>query len=201
MFDAGLWRCSSPAVMAANQNHICMAFRDARCDGSDADFRDELYADTRVMIGILEIMDQLRQIFDGIDVVVRRRRNQTDAWSRVTHLGDPWIDFSARQLATFSRLCTLGHLDLQFPRLRQVITGHAKSPRSNLFDGAIARIAIGIRNVTCRIFTPLAGIALPANAVHRDGEGFVRLLAYRAVGHGAGLEAFYDLIYRFHLFN
>src|SRR5262245_54338618 len=115
-----------------------MALGHALRNGSDADFGDELYANAGVMIGVFEIMDQLRQIFDGIDIMVRRRRNQTHAWSRVTHLGDPWIDFSARQLATFSRLCTLGHLDLQFPRLRQVITRHAKSPRSNLLDCAIA---------------------------------------------------------------
>ena len=43
-----------------------------RGNGPDADFRDELYANTRVMIGVLEIVNQLRQIFDGVDVMVRR---------------------------------------------------------------------------------------------------------------------------------
>jgi hypothetical protein len=30
-------------------------------------------------VGVLQVVDQLRQIFDGVDVMVRRRRNQTDA--------------------------------------------------------------------------------------------------------------------------
>src|SRR5215475_3980741 len=133
--------------------------------------------------------------------MVRRRRNQTDAWSRVAHLSDPWIDFSAWQFTALSRFRALSHFDLQFPRLRQVITRHSESPRSNLLDSAIARIAIGIWNVACGIFAPLPGIALPTNAVHCDGQGLVRLLAYRAVGHGAGLEAFYDRLHRLHFIN
>ena len=72
MFDAGLWRSSGAAVMAANQNHISMALGHARRNGSDADFRNELHANARVMIGVLEIVNQLRQIFDGVDVMVRR---------------------------------------------------------------------------------------------------------------------------------
>jgi hypothetical protein len=39
-------------------------------------------------IGVLQVMDQLRQIFDRVDVVVRRRRNQADARHRVTQEAD-----------------------------------------------------------------------------------------------------------------
>ena len=59
--------------MAADQNDVCMAFRHTRGNRPDADFRDQLHANARVMIGVLEIVNQLRQIFDGVDVVVRRR--------------------------------------------------------------------------------------------------------------------------------
>ena len=113
MFDAGLRRSAGAAVMAADQHDIGMAFGHARGNGADTDFRNQLHADARMMIGVLEIVNQLRQIFDGIDIMVRRRRDQTDARRRVAHFGDPRIDFSPRQFAAFSRLGALGHLDLQ----------------------------------------------------------------------------------------
>ena len=47
MLDTGLWRSSGAAVMAADQNDVSMAFGHARRNGSDADFGDELYANTR----------------------------------------------------------------------------------------------------------------------------------------------------------
>ncbi len=70
-----------------------------------------------MVVGVFEIVNQLRQIFDGIYIMVRRRRDQADARRRVAHLGDPGIDFSSGQLAAFTRLGALSHLDLQFPCL------------------------------------------------------------------------------------
>ena len=46
--------------------------------GADADFGDELNRDARARVHILQIVDQLRQIFDRINVMVRRRRNKAD---------------------------------------------------------------------------------------------------------------------------
>ena len=63
------------------------AFGDARGNRADADFGDQLDADARVVIGVFQIVNQLRQIFDGIDVVVRRRRDQT---RRRASSGAPW---------------------------------------------------------------------------------------------------------------
>ena len=42
-------------------------------DGADAHLGHQLDADPGVDVGILQVVDQLGQIFDGIDVVVRRR--------------------------------------------------------------------------------------------------------------------------------
>src|SRR5262249_49021605 len=127
MFDAGLWRSSSPAVMAADQNHICMTFGNARCNGSDTDFRTKLYANARVMIGVLEIMDQLRQIFDGIDVVVRRWGNQASNPCRVAGFSEPWIDFSPGQLPTFSRRWAPDRFYFKLPPFGQVVDGSSKT--------------------------------------------------------------------------
>ena len=145
MLDAGLRRGAGAAVMAADQDHVGMALGHASRNGADADFRDQLDADARLVIGVFQVMDQLRQIFDGVDVVVRRRRNQTYARRRVPHFGDPGIDLAAGQLAPFAWLGALGHLDLQLPRLRQVVAGHAKATRGHLLNGAVARIAVGVK--------------------------------------------------------
>ena len=83
-------------------------------DGADADFRHQLYRHRRIGIGILEVEDQLREVFDRIDVVVRRRRDELHAGRGITKLRDILIDLMARQLAAFTRLRALRHLDLQF---------------------------------------------------------------------------------------
>ena len=55
-------------------------------DSTDADFGDQLDRDQAVRIDVLQVVDQLRQILDRIEVVMRRRRNQADAgrWTDIT---------------------------------------------------------------------------------------------------------------------
>ena len=121
--------------------------------------------------------------------MVRWRGNQPYPGGREADFGDPGVDLAAREFSAFAGLGTLGHLDLQFLGLREVIAGDPKPPRGHLFDGAIARIAIGIGDIARRIFPAFPGIALAANTVHGNGQGLVRFLADRAVGHGTGFEA------------
>ena len=61
---------------------------------------------------ILEIVNELGQIFDRINIVMRRRRDQPNARHRVPQLADILRDLAARQLAPLTRLRALGHLDL-----------------------------------------------------------------------------------------
>ena len=61
------------AVAAGDEHHICMALGHTSGDGADTEFGDELDMDTRLRIRHLRIVDQLLEILDGIDVVVRRR--------------------------------------------------------------------------------------------------------------------------------
>ena len=63
---------------------ICVALDDAGRHHADAILGDELDADARARVGALEIVDELRQVLDGVDVVVRRRRDQAHARRRVT---------------------------------------------------------------------------------------------------------------------
>ena len=79
VLDARQRRRARAAVVAADEHHVGMRLGDAGGDGADADFGDQFHADARVAVGVLQVVDQLRQVFDGINVVVRRRRNQADA--------------------------------------------------------------------------------------------------------------------------
>ena len=83
-------------------------------------------------------MNQLREILDRVDVVMRRRRDQADSRSRMASLGNPRVDFVAGQLSAFTRFGPLRHFDLELVGLYQVEAGDTKSSRSNLLDSAVA---------------------------------------------------------------
>ena len=86
MLQRGERRSAGAAVVAADQHHVGMRLRDTGGDRSHADFGDELHRNARLRIDVLQIVDQLRQIFDRINIVVRRRRDQTHAGNRVPRL-------------------------------------------------------------------------------------------------------------------
>ena len=87
-------------------------------------------------VGVLEVVDQLGEVLDGVDVVVRRRRDEADARRRVPGRGDPRVDLVAGQLAALAGLGPLGHLDLDVVGVDQVLARHAEAARGDLLDRA-----------------------------------------------------------------
>lgn len=73
VLDAGQRRGPGAAVMPRNEDDIGVRLGDTRRDRPDPDFGDELDRNARLRIRIPEVVDQLREIFDRIDVVRRRR--------------------------------------------------------------------------------------------------------------------------------
>ena len=73
VLDAGLRRSARAAVVTADQDDVRMAFGHPGGDRPHSYFRDEFNADASVVVGVFEVVDQLRQIFDRIDVMVWRR--------------------------------------------------------------------------------------------------------------------------------
>ena len=121
--------------MAGDQNNVGMGFRDTCSNGSNTDFRHQLHVHTGPRVRVLQIVDQLREVLDGVDVVVRRRGDQPDARSGVSGLGNPRIDLVSGQLPAFTRLRSLRHLDLDVVAVDEVFTGDTEAPRGNLLDG------------------------------------------------------------------
>ena len=193
MFDRGQRRSAGTALIAGDGDMVGSRLRHTGGDRTDADLGDEFDGNVAIGIDVLQIEDELRQIFDRIDVVMRRRRDQADARRCVPHFGDGLVDLVARQLAAFARLGALRDLDLHHVRIDEVFRSHAKTPGCDLFDRRAHRIAIRQRLVAIGFLAALTGVRLAADPVHGNGEGRVRLARDRAVRHCAGGETLDDL--------
>ncbi len=114
------------AFEAADEDIVRVRLGNARRDGAHAAFGHELYADAGLRVGVFQVKDELCQVLDGIDVVVRRRRYKGNPRRRVPGLRDDLVDLVARELPAFARFRALGDLDLQFVGVGQVIAGDAE---------------------------------------------------------------------------
>ena len=119
--------------------------------------RDQLHADPRVGVDLLQVVDELGQVLDRIDVVVRRRRDQRHAGRGVAHPGDQLGDLEAGQLAALAGLGALGDLDLDLAALVQVFGGDAEAARGDLLDRRVGVVAVGAGLVALRVLAALAG--------------------------------------------
>ena len=181
------------AVVAADQNLVGSALGNTSGDGADAGLADQLDRHARAGVGVLKVKDQLCQVLDGVDVVVRRRRDQADAGRGLTDLGNPGVDLLAGQVATLAGLGALGHLNLNLKGAAQVAARHAKARTCHLLDRGVLGVAVGQRGLATRILTALAGVGTAVQAVHGDGHALVCLFADGAVRHGAGVKAADDV--------
>ena len=150
-------------------------------DRAHADLGDELDVHPRARVGALEVVDELLEVLDRVDVVVRRRRDEPDARRRVPGLGHPRVDLLAGQLAALAGLRALRHLDLDVAGVGQVVARHAEPARRHLLDRAAPLRVVQAVGV----LAALAGVGLAAEPVHGDGQRLVRLEADRPVRHRA----------------
>lgn len=58
-------------------------------------------------VDLVQIKYELGQILNRVNVVVRRRRDESDARLRQTESGDVLIDLGAGELSALAGLCTL----------------------------------------------------------------------------------------------
>jgi hypothetical protein len=87
IFDRSLRARAGAADMAGDEDHVGMRLGDARRDRADARRADQLDADPRARIDHLQVVDELREVLDRIDVVVRRRARSA---SRRASRGAAW---------------------------------------------------------------------------------------------------------------
>ena len=73
MLERGERRGAGTAVVAGDEHDVGMCLGDAGRDRAHADRADQLDVDTGLGVGVLQIVDQLGEVLDRVDVVVRRR--------------------------------------------------------------------------------------------------------------------------------
>ena len=187
-------RGARAALAAGDQYALGARLCDAAGDGAHAAGGYQLYGHAGVFIGALQIIDQLRQILDGVNIVVRRRRNQRDPLRGAAGTGDFLGNLAPRQMSALAGLCALRHLDLNFFCGLQVIPGHAEATGGHLLDGRIELGAVALGKLAA-----LAAVGFAAEVVHGLRHALVCLLGDGAIGHGAGLEALDNAFGALHL--
>ena len=70
MLETGERRGSGAPVVAGDENDIGVCLGHACRDGAHAGFGHEFHVDTGARVGILQIEDELREVFDRVDVVM-----------------------------------------------------------------------------------------------------------------------------------
>ena len=153
-------------------------------------------------VGVLQVVDELRQVLDRVDVVVRRRRDQADARAS-----------SGGRLAIYSSTLWPGSwppspglapwaiLICSSSALTRYSAGHAEAARGHLLDGAAARVAVRHRGCEARrVLAALAGVATcrRCGSWRWPGSRAPRWLI-EPKRHGAGREALDDLARRLDL--
>ena len=71
------------AVVAGDEHDVGLGLRHAGGHGADADLGHQLHVDAGGRVGVLQVVDELLEILDRVDVVVRRRARsgRRPAWS------------------------------------------------------------------------------------------------------------------------
>mmetsp|Transcript_39606 Transcript_39606/g.71275 ORF Transcript_39606/g.71275 Transcript_39606/m.71275 type:complete len:230 (+) Transcript_39606:2887-3576(+) len=123
-----------PSVTSTDEDVIGFAFSNSCCNHANSCFTHKLHTHICLRVGILQVMDELCQILDGIDVVVRRRGNKADSWRAVATLRNMLPDLLAGELTSFTWLCPLCHLDLDLFGVCEVLDSDPKAARGHLFD-------------------------------------------------------------------
>ena len=196
VLDGGTGCRTGAAVVAGNQNDLCAALGDAGGNGANTCLADQLDVDVGVAVGVLQVIDELGQILDGVDVVVGRGRDEAHAGGAVAGLGDPGVHLGTGQVAALAGLCTLCQLDLDLFRGDQILAGDAETGGSHLLDLGIALAVVALFRLAA-----LAGVAPAAQTVQGDGNGLMGFAAQGTVAHGSGLEPLDDGLHRLHLFQ
>ena len=173
-----LARRTGATVVARERDDVRAGLRDPDGDHADVRHDRDLHRYARARIHRLELVDDLREVFDRIDVVVVRGRDEVDARLRVPRERYLLRDLAGRQVTALARLRALSDLDLEvIGRVREQ-RGHAKAAGRDLLPA--------IAGITADEIGELSALAVDAEQVearHRLGVCAICGLALRAEGH------------------
>ena len=80
----------------ADDDEVSFRLSHTSRNGAHATFCHQLHADSSGRVDVLQVKDELSQVFDGVDVVMWWGRDEADARNGVTRLGDNLVHLEAR---------------------------------------------------------------------------------------------------------
>ena len=195
-------RCRTcTTVITGDQDNLCTGLGNTGSDCSDTGLGYQLDRNSRIFIGIFQIIDQLRQILDRIDIVMRRRRDQGYTRGRISGLCNPRIHLSARQMTALTRFSALRHLDLYLFGTDKVTARYAKTSGGYLLDRRTAVFTVSARIQTARFLSALTTVGLAVDGVHGQSQRLMGFLGNRTVGHRTCFETGHNGIHALNLLD
>jgi hypothetical protein len=91
VLDGRQGRGSGTSVMSRDEHHISLRLGHTGGYGTDPHLGNQLDVHSSGGVGALQVMNQLLEVFDRVDVVMRGRADQPYAGRRVTSTGYPGI--------------------------------------------------------------------------------------------------------------
>ena len=119
--DRGQRRGTGATDRAGDVDNVGIGLGNAGSNSTNTGRSHQFHANPGLRIDLLEIIDQLSQVFDRIDVMVGRWRDEADPWGRVPHAGNEFGDLETGQLPPLAGFGALGNLDLELPALVQIL--------------------------------------------------------------------------------
>ena len=185
--DAGR-RSARAAAEAVDGDDVRAGTRNAGRNRRDVMHRRNLDNDRLcVPRRFLERENQLAQILDGVNIMVRRGGNRVRAFGNHARFGNIRHNLPARQMTANARLCALPHLDFNRRARVQVIVIDAEAPRRDLHNRVFAVL------VEVLMQAAFAGVVIRSELLRRARKGFVRVIANRAVRHGGEHNRHFEL--------
>ena len=176
VLDGGQRRRARSAVAAGDHHDVGQRLDDTGGDGADPVLGHELDRHVGHRVDLLEVVDELGQVLDGVDVVVGRRGDQAHTGLGVAQAGDLGRHLVARQVPALAGLGPLGHLDVELVGEGAVLRRHAEAAGGDLLDPGV--------DVGGRVPGPVAVAALAALAAVVAGADHVEGQGQRLVGLG-----------------
>ena len=134
---------SRASVRTAYKDYVRLCLCNSGSNGAHPGLGHEFDAYPGCGIDVAKVIYQLREVFDRVDVVMGRRRNQGDAGNRVPGLGYQRVDLEPGQLSPFAGLCSLSHFYLYFVSIYQIFGIDSEAAGRYLLDGAAHRVPVG----------------------------------------------------------
>src|SRR5262249_12310912 len=137
-----------------------MCLCDPGGDRAYSRFGDQLDRHASARVDLLQVVDQLREVFDRVDVVMWRRRDQRNAGHRMANRSDLSRDLVTGQLTAFAGLRALRDFYLELFSRHQVFRRDAKARRRHLFDVAVSPIPLTPSMIPSTILAPFPPLPL-----------------------------------------